>query len=135
MARPAPRRHTAGMPSVFLVDDSPLVRERLHEMLGSVADVQIVGQATTAAEAVFGILDARPDIVLLDLSLAEGSGFDVLRAIRDQAPEIEVYLLSNFAAYPYRQLAERLGARGFFDKSSEFGLMRDVIARRAAVMH
>ena len=59
----------------------------------------------------------------------------MLRAIRRQAPGIDVYLFSNFAADAYRHLAGCLGAKGFFDKSSEFGLMREVIARRAAAAH
>lgn len=120
------------MTSVYLVDDSPLVRERLHELLGSVAGVHIVGEADTALAAIAGITAAHPDIVLLDLSLGEGTGFDVLRALHQRAPEIECYMLSNFTAYPYRQLAERLGVRGYFDKSREFERVRDVIAARAA---
>ena len=71
-------------------------------------------------------------MVVLDLNLAEGGGFDVLRELRAKAPEIDVYMLSNFSAYPYRQLAERLGARGFFDKTREFGRVREAIAARAA---
>ena len=120
------------MTSVYLVDDSPLVRERLHELLGSVAGVHIVGEADNAPAAIAGITAAHPDIVLLDLSLGEGTGFDVLRALHQRAPEIEFYMLSNFTAYPYRQLAERLGVRGYFDKSREFERVRDVIAARAA---
>jgi DNA-binding NarL/FixJ family response regulator len=69
--------------------------------------------------------------VILDLNLAEGGGFDVLRTLRAQAPEIDVYMLSNFSAYPYRQLAERLGARGFFAKTREFERVREVAANKA----
>jgi DNA-binding NarL/FixJ family response regulator len=56
-----------------------------------------------------------------------------LRTVRNAAPEIEFYMLSNFSADPYRQLAERLGARDFFDKTKEFERVRDVITTRAAV--
>jgi DNA-binding NarL/FixJ family response regulator len=57
----------------------------------------------------------------------------VLRAVCERAPEIDFYMLSNFAADPYRQLAARLGARAFFDKSKEFERVRDLIAERTAV--
>jgi DNA-binding NarL/FixJ family response regulator len=57
----------------------------------------------------------------------------VLRAVCRQAPEVDFYMLSNFTADPYRQLAERLGARGFFDKSKEIERVREVVAQRAAV--
>jgi len=123
------------MTSVYLVDDSKPVRERLHALLGAVPGVQIVGEAVTAAAAIDGILDARPDIVVLDLSLAEGSGLDVLRALHARAPEIDCYMLSNFCAYPYRQIAERFGVRGYFDKSREFERVRDIVAQRVVAMH
>lgn len=117
---------------IFLVEDSPMVRARLADMLGAIPGANVVGEAADAQAAIREILALRPNIVLLDINLAEGSGFDVLRAVHHQAPEIDFYMLSNFAAYPYRQLAERLGARDFFDKSKEFERVRDIIAQRAA---
>ncbi len=119
---------------IFLVEDSPPVRARLAEMLSAIPGVTLVGTATTAAEATQSILTRRPQLVVLDLSLGGGSsGFDVLRNVRSVAPEIEFYMLSNFSADPYRQLAEKLGARDFFDKTREFNRVRDVIASRAAI--
>lgn len=109
-----------------------MVRARLVDLLEAIPGASIVGEASHADAAIREILAARPDVVVLDLNLAEGSGFDVLRAVHPRAPEIDFYMLSNFAAYPYRQLAERLGARDFFDKSKEFERVRDLIAQRAA---
>jgi DNA-binding NarL/FixJ family response regulator len=117
---------------IYLVEDSPIVLERLERMIGEIGGASAVGHASGADEAIRGILQARPDAVVLDLKLASGSGFDVLRAVHEQAPSIEIYMLSNFAAEPYRRLAERLGAREFFDKSTEFHRVRDVLAARAA---
>jgi DNA-binding NarL/FixJ family response regulator len=68
---------------------------------------------------------------VLDLHLADGSGFDVLSAVHKHAPGIDVYMLSNFASEPYRRHAERLGAAGFFDKSSEIERVREVVAKHA----
>jgi DNA-binding NarL/FixJ family response regulator len=119
---------------IFLVEDSAPVRERLTEMLQGLPDTQVLGHAAEAEGAIREILAGAPDVVLLDISLAAGSGFDVLRAVRPQAPQIDFYFLSNFAAYPYRQLAETLGARGFFDKSKEFERVREVIAERVRDM-
>jgi DNA-binding NarL/FixJ family response regulator len=116
---------------IFIVEDSPAIRERLIEMLDAVPGADVIGQAVAADAAIRHILEQRPDVVLCDLHLAEGSGFDVLRAVRPQAPDIDFYMLSNFAASPYRELAERLGAREFFDKSREFERVREIIARRA----
>jgi len=126
-AQPAPSAQVR----VYVVEDSLLIRERLDAMI-TLAGATVAGHASTVKDAIAGILVERPELVILDIQLADGTGFDVLRSVRKQAPEIDVYLFSNFSAYPYRQLAERLGAKDFFDKSKEFGLMRDAVARRAA---
>ena len=125
------RRQTGGM-NIFLVEDSTPVRERLAAMFDAIPGVHVVGQAEQAASAIRDILSTRPDVVVLDVSLADGStGFDVLRAVHPRAPHIDFYMLTNFAADPYRRLAGRLGAREFLDKSKDFGRMRELIARRA----
>jgi len=120
------------MQSVFLVEDSASIRERLVRLLESVPGAQVVGQAGEADEAIAAILAARPDVVLLDVQLEQSSGFDVLRAVHSLEPRIAFYMLSNFATEPYRRHAERLGARGFFDKSTDFDRLRDLVAQRAA---
>ena len=118
---------------IFLVEDSAPVRARLAEMLSAIPGAAVVGEAERADAAIREILAIRPDVVVLDLSLAGGtSGFEVLRAVSRQAPEIDIYMISNFVAEPYRELAERLGARDFFDKSRELERVRRVITERAA---
>ncbi len=118
-----------GAPRVFLVEDSRLVRERLETLLAGIS--RNAGHATAADEAIEAILAIRPDAVVLDLQLARGNGIDVLRALHERAPEIDVYMLTNYPVPHYRRLAAELGARGFFDKSTEFNLVRDAIAGRA----
>lgn len=144
MARRSARRHSAHMQAalvpaedmlrVYLVEDSAPVRERLEAMIDGVA-ARTVGHARGASEAIEGILAAHPDLVVLDLQLEQGSGIDVLRALRARAPGIEVLMLTNFASEPYRRAAERLGARGFFDKSKEFDGVREALAARARRVH
>lgn len=123
---------TAQAFKVFVVEDSPQVRERLLEMLGSIEGVDMIGSADRADAAVRAILSARPDTVILDIHLAQGSGLDVLRALQQAAPEIEIWVLTNFEAEPYRKTCLRLGAARFFDKTTEFEQVRDGIAARAA---
>ena len=118
---------------VFLVEDSPLLRKRVEAMLASIPGAKLVGHAADAQSAVEGILAARPQAVVLDLRLAaDSSGFDVLRAVRERMPDIAFYVLTNFANEAYRQSAEKLGARGFFDKSNEFEHLHSVLAAAAA---
>jgi DNA-binding NarL/FixJ family response regulator len=136
-------RHTAAMQvaaairpmHVFLVEDSAQVVQRLEELLGAIEGVRTVGSAARADDAIRSVLTLHPDAVLCDVSLAQGTGFDVLRALHAQAPQVEVYMLSNFATEPYRRIAARLGARDFFDKSTELERMRDTVAARAANPH
>lgn len=120
------------MQTVFLVDDSPLVLERLEELIEEVPGTRVVGSAGDSRDAIREILAIKPDVVLLDLSLSQGSGFDVLAAVHAREPGIDIYMLSNLSSEPYRRQAARLGAQGFFDKSSEFERVRDVVAQRAA---
>lgn len=118
--------------TVYVVDDSPLVRERIEALLMRIDGARIVGHAEDADEAIARIPALLPQVVILDQRLARGSGFDVLRALRELAPQVAVYLLSNFASPAYRRIAERLGARGYFDKTQEFGQLMDLLAQRAA---
>jgi DNA-binding NarL/FixJ family response regulator len=112
------------MRKVFLVDDSSLVRERLAQMVTGLPQLRLVGEAGDVPAAITGILAAKPDLVLLDLSLEDGSGFDVLKALHGREPGIAFYMLSNFASEPYRRHAARLGAKDFFDKSSDMERLR-----------
>ena len=104
-----------------------MVRQRLEAMLAEVPAIEVVGHAAGASAAIREILETRPDLVLLDVQLEEGSGFDVLRELHAKAPELDVVMLSNFSSDPYRQLAERFGAKAFFDKSREFERVRDTV--------
>ena len=123
--------HTRAV-KVFLVEDAPLLRERLEAMLKAIPGVQAVGYAAEAEAAVEGVLAAGAEAVVLDIQLAKGSGFDVLRALQSRAPQVAVYVLTNFATDGYRKAAERLGARGFFDKSHDIPLLREALAASAA---
>ncbi|MBV8031702.1 MAG: response regulator transcription factor [Betaproteobacteria bacterium] len=118
--------------TVFLVEDSPLLRERLSAMLSGIPASVLVGYAETAKDAIEGIVEKKPDVVVLDLSLKDSNGFDVLRAIRTRAPSADAYVLTNHPIEGFRKVAERLGAKGFFDKSTEFDKLRELLKHRAA---
>ena len=124
-------RHT----SVFIVDDSDSIRQRLIAMLESMADVAIVGEARNAAEAIDGILATNPDSVLLDLNLGTSSGMEVLSTVHRKLPVIEFVVLSNHSEPQYRRACAKAGARYFLDKSTEFDCVRTVIAQIAAQHH
>jgi DNA-binding NarL/FixJ family response regulator len=114
--------------TVFVVDDVPSMRERLLELVGEIDGVRVVGDAGTPADAIAGILSMRPDCVLLDYQLIDGTGLDVLRAVHPQAPDIVFVVLTNHATPQYRRACLEAGATHFFDKSIEFGKIKDVLA-------
>lgn len=104
---------------VFLADDSALIRDRVAAMLGARA-MDVVGHAETPQASIDGILAARPDVVVLDVQLEGGSGLQVLRAIRQAAPDIAFVVFSNNSGPAYRKRYLGEGAQRFLDKSTEF---------------
>ncbi len=105
---------------VFLVDDSLAIRQRLAKMLSSLKGVQIIGEAQGASDATPSILRLRPDVVILDLQLLNGTGFDVLESIKKEKSAPAVIVLTNFPYPQYRKKCLDAGADFFFDKSTEF---------------
>ena len=116
---------------VFLVEDSVPIRERLVRLLGEIDGVEMVGEADTAAAAAAGILRSRPNIVVLDISLAHGTGIDVLREVHPQAPEIEFIVLTNLANSQYQKICMQAGASHFIDKSTQIAEVSRLISARA----
>ena len=108
-----------------------MLRDRLVKLIAAIPGTEPVGFAEGAQEALEKIAAATPDVVVLDLSLSEGNGFDVLRGLQ-KMPGVECYVLTNHPIEGFRAVATRLGAKGFFDKSSEVERLRDVLAARAA---
>ena len=120
---------------VFIVEDSAAIRSRLIELLGAIEGVDVVGEAGTPADAVAGILRTRPDWVVLDFQLNGGTGVDVLRATHAASPETVFVVLTNHPNPQYRRLCMEAGASWFFDKSTEFAKVREVISGSAIVRH
>lgn len=112
---------------VLIVDDSTAIRERLVEMVHEVEGMSVAGQAGDVAEAIANIRDLQPDVVLLDLAMPGGSGFDVLRALPIEGWSPVPLILSNHATAQYRQESLRLGAHSFFDKSRDWEHLRSTL--------
>jgi DNA-binding NarL/FixJ family response regulator len=112
---------------VFIVDDSPVVRERLATLLSDLPSVEIIGQAEIAFEAISATRRLKPDVMLLDISMPGGSGIHVLEMVKKERPAPLVIMLTNFAHEQYRQKCLQLGADYFFDKSTEFEKVLSVL--------
>ena len=113
---------------LYIVDDSPAIRERLEALLAPVEGLRIVGHADSAPQAIVDILSLQPDTVVLDLELARSNGLHVLRAVHPQMPEVTFVVLTNHAEPQYRRACASAGASYFLDKAIEFDRVRDVVA-------
>lgn len=118
---------------VFIVEDAPSIRDRLIELASEIDGAAVVGAADSPSDAIAGILNTQPDCVVLDYQLLGGTGIEVLRAVRTKAPRTTFVVLTNHANAQYRRLCMEAGASWFFDKSTEFRKIKDVIAGLAPV--
>lgn len=112
---------------VFIVEDSPLIRSRLVELLGEIDGVCVVGEAQSPYEAVAGIRRTQPNCVILDLHLIGGSGIDVLRTVHSHSPGIAFVVLTAHSTAQYRRACMQAGASRFLDKSTEFDKLKEVV--------
>jgi DNA-binding NarL/FixJ family response regulator len=112
---------------VLIADDSQALVQRLTSRLMEVTGVEIVGHAGNVRDALREIRKAKPDVVILDICMPGGSGIDVLESLqKDQSPPL-VIVLSNYSDRQYRRKCLQSGACFFFDKSSEFHKVAEVL--------
>ncbi len=112
---------------IFIVEDSAIVRGRIIEVLFGIEGVEITGIAGEPMEAIRSIQKQNPDVIILDLKLYGGSGIDVLEKIKGDNPSIFVIVITNYAYPQYRERCMELGADYFFDKSTEFDKITEVV--------
>jgi two-component system, NarL family, response regulator DevR len=120
---------------VFIVEDSPAVRDSLVDLLSGLGGVRVVGVADSPIAAIDGILASRPAGVVLDFQLVGGTALDVLRGIRPQVPDVVVIVLTNFPSPGYRRACMNAGANWFLDKSTQFEEVRKIVAGLAPADH
>ena len=116
---------------VLVVDDSKIVCDGLQQMLVNIADVEIVGQAHNAQDAIVFISESNPDVVILDIRLPGLSGIDVLKDIRAKKLPSLVIMLTNYPYPQYRKKCKELEADYFFDKVAEIEEIPHVIEELA----
>ena len=104
---------------LFIVDDHPVFRRGIRQLLQFAPEIELVGEAASCDEALAGISVTRPDLVLLDLRLHENSGHEILRLIRPRWPEIKVVILTVSDAEEDLTEALRDGATGYLLKDME----------------
>ncbi len=120
---------------VLLVDDSALVRRGIRSVITAHSQqgaIQVVGEAANVAEAMTEVLRLKPDVVLLDLRLPDGSGIDVCRRIHTEAPETRVLVLTSFVDDNLVYNAVIAGAHGYLMKEVDPPALLEAITKAAA---
>jgi DNA-binding NarL/FixJ family response regulator len=117
---------------VFIVDDHPLVREGLSNLINGQDDLIVCGEAKDSAQAINGVAKARPDVVLIDISLENESGLELVKQLGSQFPQVALIILSMHDEALYAERALRAGARGYVMKhetsKSVLASIRQVLA-------
>jgi two-component system invasion response regulator UvrY len=104
--------------SVIVVDDHKLVREMWSELFSRNTEIEVIDESGVFEEAINKIKEKRPDIVLLDINLAQASGFDAVPLIRKFAPASMIIAVSMHCQPAYAKKMLQLGAKGYVTKNS-----------------
>ena len=115
------------MLTVYIVDDSDAMRERLAELISDIVGIKLAGQSGNPFDALQSIKAQHPDIVILDIRLPGKSGIDVLKDIKKESPPPIVIMITNYPYRQYRQGCMAAGADYFFSKLDEFEMIAQAL--------
>ena len=101
---------------LLIVDDHPLIREGLTARITSQPDLEVCGEATSVDEALGLMTRTIPDLVIVDMALAESHGLDLIKEIHDRFPDTKMLVVSAYDESLYAERALRAGAHGYINK-------------------
>jgi len=116
MPRRTQSTESGGKRTVLIVDDHPIVRQGLAQLINQEKDLEVCGQAEDAHGAIQAIREHDPDLVIVDISLRDTSGVDLIKDLRIQYPDLPILTLSMYDEAVYGERALRAGARGYVMK-------------------
>jgi len=122
----------SGRIGVFLLDDHEIVRRGIADLIDSADGIEVVGEASTAAEALRRIPAVRPRVAILDARLADGSGIDVCRVVRSSMPDTHCLILTSYDDDDAILAAVMAGAAGYLLKEVRGTYLVDAIRQVAA---
>lgn len=108
---------STGRTRVYLADDHPAIREALRDAIGEAMGTEVCGVSSSVEEALQEIGRLGPDVAVVDISLKDGHGLDLLRQIQEQWPDVDVIVYSMYDEEVYAERAVSAGAAGYLEKS------------------
>ena len=124
-----PKAPAAPPTRVVLVDDHPVVRQGIRAAVGQEPDLEVAGEAQSAAEALRVVEECRPDLAVVDLSLKDSSGLDLIKDLRIRHPRLLILVLSMRDEAFYAERALRAGARGYVIKEEGVAVVLEAIRK------
>jgi DNA-binding NarL/FixJ family response regulator len=112
---------------ILLVDDHPILREGLLQSINRESDLMVCGEAENAHQALGAISRLKPDLVLVDIGLPGKSGFELIKDVRTEHPEVPVLVFSMHDESLYSERVLRAGARGYIMKQERPGQLIEAI--------
>jgi len=118
--------------NVYLVDDHEVVRAGLEALLSSAEDLEVIGSAGSVGMALSELADLKPDVLVLDVRLPDGSGIEICREVRSRDPDVAAVMLTSFADDEAVYGAIMAGASGYLLKETRGTDLIDAVRRVAA---
>ncbi len=115
-AKTTPKADQRSKHSVLIVDDHPVVRQGLAQLINQEKDLEVRGFAEDAFQAMQAIKDVQPDMIIVDISLKDTSGMDLIKDVKIQYPNLPILILSMHDESLYAERALRAGAKGYIMK-------------------
>jgi DNA-binding NarL/FixJ family response regulator len=122
-SKPEPRA------KVLIVDDHPPIREALAFRIGRQSDLEVCGEAADVDDALRLVESTKPDVAIVDISLKSGSGFDLIKRIKDRDDRVRMLVWSSHSESLYAERAIKVGALGFINKDQETEKIIEAIRR------
>lgn len=115
------------MKQIFIVDDHPMLREGVASIIERNPEYKVCGSAETAADTVDRIMELRPDLVMMDISLPDKSGLELIKDLQARFPGLKILVFSMHDELLYAERVMRAGARGYLMKGAPSGKLAEAI--------
>lgn len=117
-AKPETPANLNGVKRIFIVDDHPTLREGLARSIRRLGDLEVVGVAANAREGLAGVLDTKPDLVTMDISLPDRNGLELVKELVAVMPQLRILVFSMHDEKIYAERVIKAGAKGYLSKGA-----------------